>query len=261
MNRFAFLLVILSWSLGSSGSEARPLEAAQALFQQRCTSAGERIYKTVKDVEGVFLVKLRPSVINYSDQFRLDDPYGRDYLGEGYIKGFLKAHHELRAEAARLKGYAFTPREQVGYAFVEADNPSDGKRHRYTAIIEQPGKTDPQYFEDYLRVVMKSHPSSDEPPRYGVIFEDISTTKDRQYWIAGSSLKVVDLLTKEVIAERIGYMIDPGQGNRGSGGGRSPWLIAAHHACPAFKGPNPASPQGGQTAIFVEKVLRPSSKP
>lgn len=261
MNRLAILPILLIWPLTSSGGDAKPLDAAQALFKQRCTSAGERIDKTVKDVDGVFLLKLRSSTINYSNQFRLDDPYGSDYLGEGYIKSFLQAHHELPAIAARMKGYAFTPREQFGYAFVEADNPSDGKRHRYTAIIEQPGLADPQYIKDYVRVVMTSHPSNDQPPRYGVTYEDISTTEDRQHWIAGSSLKVVDLQTNEVIAERIGYMMDPGQGRRGSGGGRSPWLIAAHTACPAFKGPNPNAPQGGQTAIFVEKVLQPRAKP
>ena len=101
-------------------------------------------------------------------------------------------------------------------------------------------------------------PSRAPAPRYGIIYEDISTPEDRKFWIAGSSLKVIDTTTKEVIGERIGYMMDPGQGNKS--GGRSPWFIAAHHACPAFDGINPGVPQGGQTDIFVEKVLNPSPK-
>jgi len=258
MKKFVFLLILSSWPFYSSGSELQALEVARALFEKRCAVAGERIHKTVKDVDGVLLLKLRPETINYSNQFSLDDPYGRDFSGPDYIVSFLKAHHELPVVMARLGGYAHTPRKQIGYAYVAAINPADGIRHRYTAVVEQPGKTDARYIVDYARVSMTSVPSSDPPPRYGVTFEDISTVEDRKYWIAGSSLKVLDLLSNEVIAERVGYMMDLAQGK--TGGGRSPWLIAAHHACPAFDGANPKVPQGGQTDIFVEKVLLPRAE-
>ena len=43
--------------------------------------------------------------------------------------------------------------------------------------------------------------------RYGFTWEDLSSDEDRKYWIAGSLLKVVDLDTNEIVAERIGYMI------------------------------------------------------
>lgn len=259
MNRFVLSFVLSTWSMGSSGADSKALEVARTLFQQRCAVAGERILRTVKDVDGVLLLKLRPEARNFGNQFRLDDPYGSEYLGEGYIKSFLQAHHELPGEIARLKGRSYSASEQIGYTFVEADNPSDGKRHRYMAIIDQPGKTDPRYVIDYARVVVTSSPSSGPSPRYGVTYDDISTTEDRKHWIAGSSLKILDLQTNEVIAERIGYMMDPGQGNKS--GGRSPWLIAASHACPAFKGRHPALSQGGQTDRFVEKVLQPRARP
>jgi len=247
-----------TWPLASNGANSTTLDAARALFKQRCALAGERIHRVAKDVEGVLLMKLRPQTINYGDQFRLDDPYGRDYGGEGYIESFLQAHHELPVEMARLRGHTPTPRAQIGYAFVETENPKDGQRHRYTATIEQPGKTNPNYIMDYVRVIVTSVPSIGQAPRYGVTYEDISTPEDRKFWIAGSSLKVIDTLTNEVIGERVGYMMDLGQGSKG--GGRSPWLIAAHNACPAFDGINPKVPQGGQTVRFVEKVLQPHSR-
>jgi hypothetical protein len=75
-------------------------------------------------------------------------------------------------------------------------------------------------------------------------------------------LKVIDLQTNEVMAERIGYMMDRGQGNKS--GGRSPWLLAASNACPHFfRNPNlppnsrGASAQLHQTEDFVEKILKP----
>jgi hypothetical protein len=62
------------------------LQIAEQMFQERCRKAGEFIYRTAEDVEGVFLMKLRPSGMNYGDQFVMDDPYGSDHGGDAYIK-------------------------------------------------------------------------------------------------------------------------------------------------------------------------------
>jgi hypothetical protein len=93
-------------------------------------------------------------------------------------------------------------------------------------------------------------------PRYGVTYDDLSTHEDREFWIAGSSLKVVDLKTNEVIAERIGYMVDRGQGDQS--GFRSPWAYAPYTACPSFPLTSSGAPnQFWQTRDFVHKVLKP----
>lgn len=231
---------------------------AEALFRQHCSTAGETIKRTVKDVEGIFLLKGRPKKINYGDQFLMNDPYGFDFGGEAYIESFLKATHEpARRYAALLKNPpVFDPDEPVGYNYVDISGPENGEIVRYTAVVDQPGKADPKFSVDYFRVILKKMLAPGMVARYGVTYEDISTVEDRALWIAGSSLKVVDLQTKEVIAERVGYMIDGGQGI--TAGGRSPWLLAASTACPAFPGRH--SDQVGQTARFVEKVLAPVGK-
>lgn len=228
---------------------------AEALFRQHCIKAGETIKHTVKDVEGIYLLKGRPKETNYSDQFLMDDPYGGDLGGDAYIESFLKATHEpSRRYAALLKDPpAHDPQEPIGYDFVEMSDPHGGGRSRYTAYVEQPGKTNPKFIMDYFRVILKKTPASSSLPRYGVTYDDISTHEDRRHWIAGSSLKVIDRQTGEVIAERIGYMMDPAQGV--TAGGRSPWFFAARMACPAFPGRH--ANQTGQTARFVEKVLLP----
>lgn len=228
---------------------------AEALFKMHCSTAGETIKRTVKDVEGIFVLKGRPDKINFSDQFLMDDPYGSDLGGDGYLESFLKARHEPgRRYAALLKEKRLPdPAEPVGYDYVDAADPADGTRYRYTAFVEQPGKTDPRFSPNYFPVVLQKGKATGALPRYGVTYDDISTDEDRVHWIAGSSLKVIDLQTNEVIAERIGYMIDGGQG--ATAGGRSPWLLAASSACPAFPGTH--SEQTGQTARFLEKVLVP----
>lgn len=246
-----------------SAAQSR-LAEAEARFQARCKTAGEFIHKTAENVEGILLMKLRPSEMNSGDQFKMDDPYGHDSGGETYIKVFFTNFY--RTPANPPAGW----RPRIGYPYVEAVDPQDGKRYRYTGVMKVVGRQDPNAHN--VQVDMSRNPNYDlniyafkldrapatgPSPRYGVTYDDISTLDDRQYWIAGSSLKVIDLSTNEVMAERIGYMMDRGQGN--SSGGRSPWLFAADHACPAFpKDPGGHTYQTDQTHDFVLKVLKPN---
>lgn len=226
------------------------LAKAEAMFAERCKKAGVFIHRTAENVEGVFLMKLRPQEINHGNQYAMDDPYGRDHGGDIFVQSMLRGFNTPPS-----KPTAYTPL-RLGYHYVEALDPKDGKRYRYTGRIEEPWRSDSRYSKDYKRFVLDKIPASGLMPRYGVTFEDISTHEERNYWIAGSSLKVIDLQTNEVMAERIGYMMDRGQGNTNSG--RSPWLFAADNACPAFIATHGASGQPGQTELFTAKVLKPS---
>ncbi len=261
----ALLLSLSLLGACSSGPQAAQSSERQAkamaMWQERCKTAGEKIHKTVENVDGIYLMKLRPEGRNFGDQFKLDDPYGHDSTGDMYLLNFLQGFYHQRAKVPILGD---PPR--IGYSYVEAQDPKDGQRYRYTGRFEQPWRTNKNYSESYIRFVLDKTPAPGTPPRYGVTYDDISTREEREYWIAGSSLKVVDLQTNEVIAERIGYMVDWAQGSQV--GGRSPWLFAADNACPGFQwNPNfPNTPstgggsgeQPGQTITFVEKVLKPS---
>jgi hypothetical protein len=233
------------------------LVTAEAMFAERCKKAGVFIHRTAENVEGVFLMKIRPSDINYGDQYKLDDPYGRDHGGDIFIQSLLRGFNTPPS-----KPTAFTP-VRLGYRYVEALDPKDDKRYRYTGGIKEVTHTtsilmggDGKTTFKTKDFVLDKIPAPGAMPRYGVTYDDISTREERDYWIAGSSLKVIDLQTNEVMAERIGYMMDRGQGNRS--GGRSPWLFAADNACPAFIATRGASGQPGQTELFTTKVLKPN---
>jgi hypothetical protein len=210
--------------------------AATAHFERRCRSAGEKITRTVEGVEGILLMKLRPksSPSNWADQYWIGDPYGDEVGGNGYIETFLKYLTEDGAPVTYK-----TPR--IGYRYVEAADPVDGRRYRYTLRMDKKFP-EPQFDKT---------PSQGPAPHYGVTWVDISTPEDRKVWVAGGSLKVIDLHTNEVIAERIGYVFDTGQGN--TSGGRLPWKFAqSYSACPKI-----SRPSSVQTRPFVEKVLKP----
>ena len=254
----AGLSIICLLAYNNADAADAKMANAEKLFEMRCKNAGERIARTVDEVEGIYLLKLRTSK-NFDEQFAMNDPYGNDLINDGYIQTFLREHYQLM-EIQRQRYPALArkskPNTHIGYAYVEAVNPADGKRYRYTGRIEQPGLTKPEYSRDYLEFVLDFTPSSNPLPRYGVTFDDISTHEDRLHWIAGSSLKVIDLKENKIIAERIGYMLDRGQGS--TNGGRSPWLMAARNSCPQFLLPSAATHQLSQTDRFVEKVLRPA---
>jgi hypothetical protein len=274
------LTVLLSMSLlgacTSGPRAAQPNERqakAIAMWQERCKTAGEKIHKTVDNVEGIYLMKVRTTT-NFSNQFELDDPYGHDSTGNNYLLNFLQGYYHQRNDS-------IVPGDppRTGYHYVEAQDPKDGQRYRYTGGMKVVGQKDinapavqfelrrnPNYDINNYAFVLDKSPPKTPAPRYGVTYDDISTREEREYWIAGSSLKVVDLQTNEVIAERIGYMVDWAQGS--NAGQRSPWLFAADNACPGFQwNPNfpvtrsnggGSSQQPGQTITFVEKVLKPS---
>ncbi|MDA8520454.1 hypothetical protein [Acidovorax sp. NCPPB 4044] len=227
---------------------------AAEMFRERCKKAGVFIHRTVEDVEGVFLMKIRPEEINFGKQYVLDDPYGRDLGGDAYIKSFLRGHfqHDTKQGPNRPPD---APADPLGYTYAEAIDPKDGVRYRYTGSVVEPWRTDKSYLQGYTKFVLQKSPSAGQRPRYGVTYDDISTNEERDYWIAGSSLRVIDLETNEVIAERIGYMVDWAQGI--TVGGRSPWLLAADNACPKFADRRAATSQLDQATRFVNKSLKP----
>jgi hypothetical protein len=232
---------------------------AEAMFQERCKKSGVFIHRTAENVEGILLLKLRPDGINRGDQYKMNDPYGHAPFGDDYIKNFFLEPAFESNKYAKPDVIKEIHQKYHGYRYVDTIDPQDGRRYRYTGRTEEPWQKNKSYLKGYTRFVLDKTLAPDPAPRYGVTYEDISTRQERDYWIAGSSLKVIDLQTNEVIAERIGYMMDPGQGNRS--GGRAPWLMAANYACPSFKPSGARVPgttyQLGQTRNFVTKVLKP----
>lgn len=231
-------------------------DAAYAHFQMRCKDAGERITRTVEGVDGVYLMKLRPERVNYDEQFTPDDVYGFDNGGENYIRSFLRATEGLELDPDRKLPH------HRGYAWVEAIDPKDGKLYRYRLRLFRPHERDPKYLETLVDPEFIRQPITQPTARHGVTWEEISTREDREQWVAGGTVSVVDLLANEVIAERRGYMWDRGMGSRS--GGRTPWLFAQQDACPHFAVRGESDPRREKThrenVSFVLSVIKPSAK-
>jgi hypothetical protein len=241
-------------------------EPAKALFEKLCKEqAGEKIYRTVDNVEGILLLRVRPEPSsNYrSDQMwagaaLINEPYG-DY----YIKNFLL--HEYPSEALvgsetkmilTKRGVFDWKRKNVknlpvgwpklGYRYVEYVNSDLSNRVRYT-IQDQPAMTS----NDREVETLKIEKIKSSATKYAVTFDDDVNPEYRKYWIAGTTLKVVDTISGELLATSTFFRFDGGLGNTNQ---RSPWGLA--NVCGKFiGGPN------SQTRLFVDQVLKPIQSP
>lgn len=212
---------------------------AKALFDERCKTAGEKIYKTADGVEGVLLLNVRSSDIaaqranpNWTDA-GLPDELG----GDDYIRTFLSWEHQqfpprrgyLNSHPTNRSGYLIFP----GYSFVDVKE--DAGIYRY-AFRKPPDNA------------LSKSLLSGKPAQYAVLFRNLTDEMDRAMWVAGTIITVTNTHTNEVMAEYTGYSFEPGQGN--TDGARAPWGFAK--TCPELAGW-----RGGATRMFVDKVLKP----
>jgi len=205
---------------------------AKALFEERCQTAQEKIFKTVENVDRVLLVNLRPARISDSSQFDADDQYGYNVGGEDYIRYYLIGSSDLTSR----------------YQFVEATQ--EGKKYRFSTVL--PAAISREYWvKGGGKVPIEAAPVGGFSAAYAIEWKDISTKSDREAWIAGGELRITDTRTGELLGVRVGYLFEAGLGS--TAGQRSPWPWARYYApsCPSVKEHN---------RIFVEKVLKPSKE-
>jgi len=230
----------------------KPGMTPQEYFDHLCkTEAGEFIYKTVENIEGIYQMRLRSMGTDYELQhlYVLEDPYGanRDEstLEEGYV-------NPPYSDAVKKRGYKLY-KPDLNYKFLEKPisthllNPADGAKYlRYTRpntdkmIIESgqylyPRDQQPKLIEERVKE-LKS--------RYGFTWRGIKRPHDRELGIAGGEFIILDLQTNEVLAVRRGYLRTA---NIRETGGRVWWL--GGHSCP--------SNLPGVAEAFIHKMLKP----
>jgi hypothetical protein len=212
------------------------LEKAQALFDERCKTAGEKIYKTVDGVDGLLLMKVRQYDTAKSSSMMAGAAAAHEFFGDGYIRSFLLYEREEPSPVGRSLVLNSSKSTSPGYQYVDVLEPADQKRYRYTLAAD-------------MRI--KREEAKDPMPRFGVTFEDDVNPDERRYWIAKSTVKVIDLKTQETLGEFIRYVIEPGQGSQAAQ--RTPWLFA--------EGCNMKTSYGNYSArLFADQVLKPTRK-
>jgi len=226
-------------------------EAAKPIFDKLCKDQSAPIIKrTVEDVEGVLLLKVRPKADHkdWANQMWAGAGLDASPTEHAYIKYFLYDRKWQTNGLGEKKWESLEIAQDIGGSgrrgllFVDVTREGTGEVTRVTATVKErrPGFNSQEVTLIESKVV---------PPfaRYAVTFEDNVEPELRKHWIAGSTIKVIDTTTSEVIAEQTYWNWDAGFGN--TTGSRSPWNTS-NRRCPS-------TPSKSDVAHkFVDQVLK-----
>ncbi|MBI3349248.1 MAG: hypothetical protein HY020_18815 [Burkholderiales bacterium] len=233
-----------AWELRARRAEseafARELAAGMALFEERCSTAGATRRYAVGAVEGVRLTGLRAPVSDTAptDRDWPDAGLPRDRVGDEYIRAFLtvEVQDDRTHPGWSMPGLPGTV-TLAGYRFVDVAQP-DGSYRRYRTASES-GKSD----------MTAELIAADQAARYAVEFARIDAAGDRQHWVAGATVKVIDTQSAEVIGELTAFShVPPHRRARGQPDSRN-WTDA--RTCPAYN-----DLPDLRARMFTEEVLQ-----
>lgn len=215
---------------------------AKKVFDERCKSAGEKIFRVVEGVEGIKLLNMRTG----TQAEREGDPQWSgaglpdDGINAGYIANLLEWEHDSRGGSKR--GYLNSSPEgaiRPGFRFVEVLQ-NDGTYRRFRLNKARSS------IEDYV----VGEPSIGSTTRFAVKYDDITLPEDRQHWVAGARVTVLDTVTGEILGLLTAFSFEPGLGSRE--GARQPWRFAKTCPVPARGNTHYA------TRFFVDQVVKPA---
>lgn len=221
---------------------------AKRYFDALCTAeAGEFIYKTVDNVEGVYQIRPRVGASHYTlrDRYVMEDPYGftageADNAPAIFVGPKKYRFFEVPVERERIR-----------------DAGLDGKYYDASIFLRPaPGDKVARYFgyDDRSTKSLKKEYDSKLKSRYGYTWREIKRPHGRENAIAGGELIVLDLQTNEVLGVRRGFIIS---GNVRNVKSEIQWEIGT--VCPRLTD-RPGWPKDFDfTYWFVSKVLRPAT--
>src|SRR6185436_5038629 len=212
----------------------KPGMTPEQYFEHLCrTEAGEFIYKTVENVEGVYQSRPRKMSTEYElhHLYALEDLYGY-----------------TDAEASRPEGRYSSPSRYKFYETPDLAHQESESRKQYLHpsyfSVPDSNAVLARYFgyDGRNQNTMRKEYASKRQSRYGYVWRGISRPHDREMGITGGEFLVLDIETNEVLAVRRGYVrddIEKGKEIRG---------ITWHRPCPLMD----------TEGTFISKVLKPA---
>lgn len=220
----------------------KPGMTSQEYFDHLCkTEAGEFIYKTVENVEGLFMLRPRKEAADdeLSHLYALEDPYGHTNgeatMGEydfvspnryGYLERPAQPPRSIQSSKQSGSGGSAGGRQLTGY-------------ERFSGY-------DARHLESMHKNIVENLKS-----RYGFTWRGISRPHDRELGIAGGELIVLNLETNEVLGVRRGYIRSGMIRNNLTG----IWWLTGQ-ACPTYGYRNGRNKDFDFSYWFIGKVLK-----
>ena len=244
---------VLAWIFIPSADERRLNREAEirrqnrlksrAVFEELCKTAGEKIYRTADNVEGVTLLKVWDRESAHSEEklwkyAGLPEQYGKD----SYIEGFLKWRVKIITKGnEKYDDVLFSPEDQNHPYILQG-------RYSYVDVKQKNGTFLRYTLGDNLNQnyrMISNYTKS--PARYAVTFENPVVPEEREHWIAHTRATVIDLQNNTVMATKDWYSFESQQGY----GRYTMWVTAA--TCPDPGRSSTAYP----IRLFIGDVLKP----
>ena len=216
----------------------KPGMTPEQYFEHLCkTEAGEFIYKTVEHVEGVFMMRPREPVNDYTLQhlYALEDPFGDIDFAASKPEDYFVQPPFGRYEFLEVPVKARSSGKSVYLRYYRGD-PHNSKR---------PFDFMQDNHSERVPYIVESKQVSELRSRYGFSWRGIKRPNDRELGIIGGELIVLDIQTNEVLAVRRGYIRSGDVRNNLTG----VWWLGGH-----------VCPQHGHNTVyiseFISKVLK-----
>ena len=244
---------VLAWIFIPSADERRLNREAEirrqnrlksrAVFEELCKTAGEKIYRTADNVEGVTLLKVWDRESAHSEEklwkyAGLPEQYGKD----SYIEGFLKWRVKIITKGnEKYDDVLFSPEDQNHPYILQG-------RYSYVDVKQKNGTFLRYTLGDNLNQNYRMISNfTKSPARYAVTFENPVVPEEREHWIAHTRATVIDLQNNTVMATKDWYSFESQQGY----GRYTMWVTAA--TCPDPGRSSTAYP----IRLFIGDVLKP----
>ena len=216
---------------------------SRAVFENLCKTAGEKIYRTADNVEGVTLLKVWDRESAHSEEklwkyAGLPEQYGKD----SYIEGFLKWRVKIITKGnEKYDDVLFSPEDQNHPYILQG-------RYSYVDVKQKNGTFLRYTLGDNLNQNYRMISNfTNNPARYAVTFENPVVPEEREHWIAHTRATVIDLQNNTVMATKDWYSFESQHGY----GRYTMWVTAA--TCPDPGRSSTAYP----IRLFIGDVLKP----
>ncbi len=222
----------------------KPGMTSQEYFDHLCkTEAGEFTYKTVENVEGIYMMRPRKEASDSMQEhlYAMEDPYGY-----------------MDAEAQDPEFFFVRP---LRYKFLEHPLVPSKKSSWGRSFLDDSYFVAPSnlaHHERYLgsngrdpRTMLKEYDAA-RKARYGYTWRGIVRPHDREMGIAGGELIVLDLETSKVLGVRRGYIRTGSVRNNLTG----VWWLTGQ-ACPHYQYRGGRSRDFDFAYWFIGKVVKP----
>lgn len=248
----------IKWPAPPKESVYRAGMDGREYFEALCKAeAGEFIYKTVDNVEGIY--QIRPRVPQESnpelmDRYVMEDPYGHTAVEAAFYDHpstlFVNPPWNLYRYLERHETEDSIKYAKADHGRMKGELSGEGY-YRYYGY-QQEVALSPAFPARVPRVGIPMQREIVQAPqaRYGFTWRGIPRPHDRELGIAGGELAVVDMQTGETLGLRRGFIYSATKGNK------STWWLAGA-VCPKLMDAR-RSKDPEFTYWFVSKVAKPT---